>query len=594
MRKLSLLFILFSPLLSFGQLIENFSDGDFTDNPTWTGNVSNFFVNNSFQLQSKAPTTSTSFLFTPSEAIDDAVWEVWVKITYTTSSSNYASVYIVSSTNDVTNGCNGYFVKIGDTKDNVSLWLQEGTKKTKLIDGVEKRTEGNLVEIKIKVTRDENGNFSLYSKLPPENDYFLEGTIQNLAIKQSLYFGLMYANTSTTGSAYYFDDILVTGNKALDTESPQCEQLTLLPPNQLKLQFSEPMDFSQATFILNEEMGTPSNIEISADKIVVMLTFENEFQRGKIYILEINEATDLSGNPLLNTTKITGITEPIEMSDLVFNEIMFDNPPNSTEYIEIFNRSEKLLDVSGIVFTTRKKDGNLNTGHEIPKGTLLKPAGYLAVCPNADSLLNYYHYPPESYVVTTSWSSLNNESAIVVLTNNNKDTIYDELTYSVKWHHIMIKNPQGVSLEKINPSLPSHDPQSWHSAAFEVNYGTPGYKNSQYREIDISMEPEEFIWADPEAFSPDNDGMEDVCLIHYKTATNGFVATATIFNAVGVKVCQLLSNVLLASEGFFLWDGKTSDGKIANPGIYVLYFEMIQPGLGIKKQAKIPIVVSLR
>ncbi len=101
MRKLSLLFILFSPLLSFGQLIENFSDGDFTNNPTWTGNISNFFINNSFQLQSKAPMTSTSFLFTPSETIDDAIWEVWVKITYTTSSSNYASVYIVSNTNDI-------------------------------------------------------------------------------------------------------------------------------------------------------------------------------------------------------------------------------------------------------------------------------------------------------------------------------------------------------------------------------------------------------------------------------------------------------------------------------------------------------------
>jgi hypothetical protein len=72
------------------------------------------------------------------------------------------------------------------------------------------------------------------------------------------------------------------------------------------------------------------------------------------------------------------------------------------------------------------------------------------------------------------------------------------------------------------------------------------------------------------------------------------VANAIIFNAVGVKIYQLASNVLLANEGFLTWDGKTNTGKNANVGVYVLYFEMFNPQTGSRKQQKLPIVVSSR
>jgi hypothetical protein len=182
----------------------------------------------------------------------------------------------------------------------------------------------------------------------------------------------------------------------------------------------------------------------------------------------------------------------------------------------------------------------------------------------------------------------------LVLINASKDTIYDELTYNVKWHHALVKNPKGVALERINPNLPTQYAASWHSASSESNYGTPGYKNSQFREINSAALIEKFVWTDPEAFSPDNDGVDDVCIIRYKTDSNGYVANAVILNAVGMKVFQLASNILLSNEGFLVWDGRTTTGKNANAGIYVLYFEMFNPETGTRKQLKLPIVVSCR
>ena len=235
----------------------------------------------------------------------------------------------------------------------------------------------------------------------------------------------------------------------------------------------------------------------------------------------------------------------------------------------------------------------MNTGNNIPDQTAMLPDSYLALTSDAEKVRAYHACPDGSNIMSAGWNALNNESATVVLANAAKDTIYDELTYNVKWHHSLVKNPKGVALERINPQLPTQSKESWHSAASEVNYGTPGYKNSQYREIGTEK-TEKMVWTEPESFSPDNDGVDDVCFIHYKTDAAGYVANAIIMNAVGVRVFQLASNILLSAEGFLTWDGKTDKGTNANVGIYVLYFEMFNSNAGSRKRLKMPIVVSSR
>ena len=138
----------FLPMYCFGQVNDSFSDGNFINNPFWTGTTANFTVNSAFQLQSKATATSISSLFTASEAFDDATWECWVKINYNPSLSNYASIYLASDKNDISMGCNAYFVQIGGSNDEVSLFVQEGINKpVKIIDGIDKRTNLSVVAV---------------------------------------------------------------------------------------------------------------------------------------------------------------------------------------------------------------------------------------------------------------------------------------------------------------------------------------------------------------------------------------------------------------------------------------------------------------
>ena len=162
--KKNLLFLCFLiPFSIFSQnLVEwsdDFSDGNFTENPTWNGMTENFIVNSDFQLQSNASTASKSYLSTPSEAFDDAVWEFWVRINYTTSSSNYAMVYIIADRADISGDVNGYYVQIGNTADEISLYRQQGNSR-KIIDGEDKIIDTDPVIVNVRVTCSKTDIFS--------------------------------------------------------------------------------------------------------------------------------------------------------------------------------------------------------------------------------------------------------------------------------------------------------------------------------------------------------------------------------------------------------------------------------------------------
>ena len=135
MKYSTLFFLFFLPFFSFSQINETFTDGDFSANPAWTGTVSNFYVNSSRQLQSKATGTSVSYLFTPCESFENATWECQVIINYpassgttSSSSSNYAAIYISSDRNDISSSSNAYYVQVGGSRDAISLYLKKGNK----------------------------------------------------------------------------------------------------------------------------------------------------------------------------------------------------------------------------------------------------------------------------------------------------------------------------------------------------------------------------------------------------------------------------------------------------------------------------------
>jgi len=114
MRKCLLLFILttFTQVV-FAQFLDNFSDGEFTNNPIWSGNVGVFEVDTTFKLHLNDTISGESFLVTESNVYINAVWEFDVRLEFNSSSSNFAKVYLTADDQNLTADLNGFFVQIG-------------------------------------------------------------------------------------------------------------------------------------------------------------------------------------------------------------------------------------------------------------------------------------------------------------------------------------------------------------------------------------------------------------------------------------------------------------------------------------------------
>ncbi len=507
MKKTMLIFCLFVPVFALAQFSDSFSDGNFTENPAWVGMDSKFRVNAALQLQSAATTASTSWLFTASEAIENAVWECSFLIDYSTSSSNYACMYLAADKPDAAM-LTAYYVMVGGTADEVSLYLQQGATKTKLIDGTDKRTDGKKVNIRVRVTRDSLGLFQLYSKTDVETEYIKEGEVRDLNQQSSEWFGLSFTNTASTGSLYCFDEVEVSGRKV--------------------------------------------------------------------------------SNPAL----------PLLPGELCFNELMVHAPDSAAEYIELYNRTEKRLDLSNRSIAVRRTDGSLSSVAVFPAGTTLPEKQYLAFTPDTARVRKHHRLPANAALMQVKWSNLNNDEALLVLMDADKLTVLDSVQYSSGWHHVLINDPKGVALEKMHPDLPSGDWSVWHSAASSVNFGTPGYQNSQFRiPGEISGEgdsPGEHINLQQDWFSPDNDGLNDRCIIRYTMPEPGYLLRLTIFTFDGAIWLEPQLPELLSTEGVVYWDGQNRQGRISLPGIYVLLAELYHPESGLTKRYKMPVLLTIR
>jgi len=81
LRKLITVACIFLNQVTFSQISDHFTDGDFIHNPTWNGDELNYEVNTSFLLHLNAPAQAdTSYLSTPSSAIHNATWEFLVQM----------------------------------------------------------------------------------------------------------------------------------------------------------------------------------------------------------------------------------------------------------------------------------------------------------------------------------------------------------------------------------------------------------------------------------------------------------------------------------------------------------------------------------
>ena len=256
-------------------------------------------------------------------------------------------------------------------------------------------------------------------------------------------------------------------------------------------------------------------------------------------------------------------------NDLVLNEILFNPYPNGSDFIEIYNRSDRYLDLSQCVLST-VVDGKLSKTYPVSDHFLgMRPHTYLAVCDDSNavkstypSIFGRFHQVP--------LPPFNDNYGHVILLNKN-DSVLDQLYYSEEMHFSLIEDVEGISLERISADSPGLAQSNWHSASSAVGYASPGYRNSQ---SGSELNSNSAFSARPSIFSPDNDGYNDVLQITYSFKQEGYVGSVSIMDKEGQIVRKLASNILLGREGHFYWDGINEQRKKASVGYYIVFMEL--------------------
>jgi PKD repeat protein len=194
-----------------GQGFDDFTDGNFTASPAWSGNTASYTVNAQKELQINATDAGTYYLSAPNTIIDDAVWQFNFKFDGTTSGSNMAEVYLVSDVADLSGSLNGYHVRIGNTNDEVVLMRKKGTSNSTLINGTDKLIDTDPVNITIKVTRSKAGDWELFVDPAGGTNFISQGTANDLTFTSTKYFGVATEVTKTNITKVSYDNFVING-----------------------------------------------------------------------------------------------------------------------------------------------------------------------------------------------------------------------------------------------------------------------------------------------------------------------------------------------------------------------------------------------
>ncbi len=481
MGKFLLVLILFSSKIAFSQITDNFSDGDFTQNPAWQVDLATNFTVVNGQLRSNSTTASSNFyISTPNAKALNCTWEFDVNLQFATSGANYVDVYLISNVADLkSSNINGYFLRMGNTNDEVALYKRSGTivTSTKIIDGKDGSVGSSTNNpFKFKITRESNGNFTLERDSTGTGSFFVsEGSVVDNSFTTTNSFGfLIQQSTASFHQKHFFDNIIIK-DIIVDTTPPVLNSATTTNGTNITLTFNEAVNPTDAA-IVSHYIINPGNIQpasVTVNGSVVILNLATQLTTGT-YTATVNSVKDIKGNTATPQSKGFFYRKPYtaKLNDIVINEIFADPSPQidlpSVEFVELWNRSTE--DISLASFKYSDPTAIATFGNDS-----IKANSYIILCAKADTL----EFKKYGKVIGLSpWPSLNNSGDQIKLINQNGDLI-SQINYSDAWYKDAVKKNGGWTLELIDP-LSVCKPSQNYSASIDVSGGTPGKQNSIY------------------------------------------------------------------------------------------------------------------
>ena len=373
--------------------------------------------------------------------------------------------------------------------------------------------------------------------------------------------------------------------------------------NDAAVHFSEPVapgSISPGAFAVGSQRPTTATLRHDS---VAVLTLPGAPEASTI---RVEGVMDRVGNRLQTAQRPLAL-QP-DSGQVVVNELMyapraddFDDRPNQVEYLELRNRTDRLLTLKGLQLTDRPtEEGVADT---IRAGRLrgLPPQGYavIAAAPNAPSPPSESQLAaafPSAPVPSDSVAFLPVDAASLGLRNDGDlvrihraDTaVVARVAYRPDWHAPALEDPTGTALERISPGARASAPDNWSSSTAPAG-GTPGTPNSLTSAVSGEDAPAAGLTITPSPFSIERDG---ATRIQYQLQGAPSLVRVQIYDARGRKVRTLEDARLTGRSGTLVWNGRDGAGNRVRIGVYVVLFEAVRSGEGTVARFKEPVVVA--
>lgn len=362
-------------------------------------------------------------------------------------------------------------------------------------------------------------------------------------------------------------DRLPTATKIIPTQNPQV----------LTLHFSEAMDslsLLQTSLyrFTNSNLKVDEALPIGPDYRRVALVLNQDIRPNFSYVMRVQKAKACDFSQSKRTLINFALADTAAEGDLVINELLPNPPDGVASFVEIYNQSEKVIDLREIYLANYHDDGAIRSLEEIaPEGHLLFPKAYLVLSTAPEDLYAHYTIKYEDRLLPIlRMPSLPNRGGNIALISTSGKVI-DRVDYTEDWHHALIRNHRGVSLERIRFDAASQSAQNWHSASENAGFATPGYENSQRAsagsEVQFKLEPQ-FI-------APTN--RQDLINLHYEFNDSGFRMSVAIYALNGQMIRKIATNEIVGKTGIYHWDGLDDAGLQPPTGAYIVLAKAYHP-----------------
>ncbi|MDR1344271.1 MAG: lamin tail domain-containing protein [Tannerellaceae bacterium] len=584
MKRVLLACALLLPFHLFSQFNESFSGIEITSDNPWEGDLDEFGINASGQLQFVSPSgkAGSASIHIPLPFEETMTWEMDMKLNFQSTDLNNLRIYVYED------GADSIYIQAGNNSRRVSLYEKNGNLSAKpRIANRKELLKEPYPFVSIRLTLEEGKVWTLYTRADNEEEFYMEGSYTMPSPPDIPRAVMILTCRYIKGriSEYLIDNIKVTTAASTipdpdpkpdpDPEPeeyymPELLSVEILNDDELQFNFDKPVDISDA--VCKIDNAGEATLSYGSTMATVNVCFPEAMEDGRKYLVSINGWGDLNGRRIPGITweilyeksggeeedtppaVVPGIPGQIRISEVMADTKGLVALPE-TEYVELHNTSDIDVSLEGWAF--------VYDGRKTTIDALSMPAGEYAVLYRAG---NPIHVDGTGIAVGLA-------KFPAALANGGKLLQLEDATGAQMDEFHYPKARPGISWERSGDDI---------YLSTDARGGTPGSGSTN---DDKTNEDDNTTGISAPKLREDGLYSIDYLLEGYD-----YRCRIYIYNIAGMKVAEIANHELPGLSGELLWDGKSSSGIRLKTGVYILSAELYNTNGNKKHYRKVFVV----